>query len=87
MVAMSVKQYRTLSGLVVASLLCLGTPALAQVSSPIGTGGPSSSPPEPPHIQVNPRPVYRRCASWYVIQYRPSGQVLFPERHCWWQRW
>jgi hypothetical protein len=35
---------------------------------------------------VNPRPAFRRCASWYVIQYRPSGTVLFPEKHCWWQR-
>jgi hypothetical protein len=43
----------------------------------------------PPRIEVTPRvlpPVHRRCASWYVIQYRPSGTVLFPERHCWWER-
>jgi hypothetical protein len=42
--------------------------------------------PAHPRIEVNPRPVYRRCASWYVVQYRPSGRVLFPEKHCWWQR-
>jgi hypothetical protein len=40
----------------------------------------------PPTLQINPRPLYRRCSSWYVVQYRPSGQVLFPEKHCWWVR-
>jgi hypothetical protein len=40
-----------------------------------------------PRIEINPRPLlHRRCASWYVVQYRPSGTVLFPERHCWWVR-
>ena len=46
-------------------------------------------PPAYPRIEVHPRvfpPVHRRCAGWYVIQYRPSGTVLFPEKHCWWQR-
>jgi len=74
-------------GLVILSVVCAGAPAMAQVSSPLGGGGPYASPPGPPRIQVNPRPVYRRCASWYVVQYRPSGPVIFPEKHCWWQRW
>jgi hypothetical protein len=53
-------------------------PASAQVPPPPGG---------PPRIEVNPHaPVHRRCASWYVIQYRPSGTVLFPEKHCWWER-
>jgi hypothetical protein len=39
-----------------------------------------------PRVEINPRPLYRRCASRYVVQYRPSGTVLFPEKHCWWQR-
>jgi hypothetical protein len=40
-----------------------------------------------PRIEINPRPpLYRRCASWYEIQYRPSGTVLFPAKHCWWVR-
>jgi hypothetical protein len=38
-----------------------------------------------PRIEVNPRPLlYRRCKSWYELQHRPSGTVLFPQRHCWW---
>ena len=40
----------------------------------------------PPNIRINPRLLYRRCTSWYVVQNRPSGQVLFPEKHCWWVR-
>lgn len=40
-----------------------------------------------PHIEINPRPLlYRRCQSWYVLQHRPSGTVLFPQQHCWWVR-
>jgi hypothetical protein len=47
----------------------------------------AQTPPARPRIEVNPRPqLYRRCASWYVVQYRPSGTVLFPEKHCWWVR-
>ena len=82
-----------IGGLAAFSMLWAGSPAAAQVSSPIGSGGsgagggPYYSQPAPPRIEVNPRPVYRRCASWYVLQYRPSGTVLFPEKHCWWQRW
>jgi len=41
----------------------------------------------PPRIEINPRRLlYRRCKDWYVIQYRPSGTVLFPQTHCWWVR-
>jgi hypothetical protein len=41
----------------------------------------------PPRIEITPRRLlYRRCKDWYVIQDRPSGRVLFPQRHCWWVR-
>jgi hypothetical protein len=56
--------------------------ATAQVPPP---NGPRLYAP-PPRIEIYPRPVYRRCAVRYVVQYRPSGPVLFPEKHCWWQR-
>jgi hypothetical protein len=43
-------------------------PATAQMPTPTGEG-PSFSPPSArPRIEINPRPIYRRCASWYVIQ-------------------
>jgi len=61
-------------------------PAAAQSPTPVPSG-PTYSTPGPPRIEVNPRPLlYRRCTSWYVLQYRPSGTVLFPEKRCWWVR-
>ena len=67
-----------------------GAAPLAQAQDSTVSGGPSFShivgPGGPPRIEINPRPIYRRCTSWYVIQYRPSGRVLFPEKHCWWAR-
>ena len=60
---------------------------LAKAQDSTVSGGPSFSQlTGPPRVQINPRPLYRRCASWYVVQYRPSGRVLFPEKHCWWVR-
>jgi hypothetical protein len=84
---MSVQQTIATACFVVLSVVA-AWPAAAQMSSPTGDA-PSFSPPTSarPRIEVNPRPAFRRCASRYVIQYRPSGTVLFPEKHCWWERW
>jgi len=53
-------------------------------------GAAAQTPPLQPHprIEVNPSPrlLYRRCTSWYEIQYRPSGTVLYPVKQCWWVR-
>jgi len=74
------------------AIVCaLGVPTLVAAwplaaQTPTGSGPTAALSPSRPRIEINPRPAYRRCASWYVIQYRPSGQVVFPERHCWWQR-
>jgi hypothetical protein len=68
----------------------MASPAAAQMTTPTGDVPSFSTPPPTsvrPRIEINPRPLYRRCASRYVIQYRPSGTVLFPEKHCWWERW
>jgi hypothetical protein len=51
----------------------------------------STLPPQfgvPPHrIEIYPsRPLYRRCTDWYELQNRPSGPVLYPQKHCWWVR-
>ena len=73
-----------------ALVLAGGAAPLAQAQDATVSSGPSFShivgPPGPPRIQINPRPTYRRCTSWYVVQYRPSGRVLFPEKHCRWVR-
>jgi hypothetical protein len=38
-------------------------------------------------IEIHPRRLlYRRCTDWYELQYRPSGTVLYPQKHCWWVR-
>jgi hypothetical protein len=69
------------------SAFAVAWPAGAQMPTPTDTGPSAIIPPSGrPRIEVTPRPLFRRCAAWYVIQYRPSGTVLFPEKHCWWQR-
>jgi hypothetical protein len=73
------------TGLVLLSAAVAMSPARAQDST-LGAQPPSFSRTGPPRIQINPRPLFRRCTSWYVVQYRPSGRVLFPEQHCWWVR-
>ena len=84
---MSAKTLGAIAGLVSLSIVGAALPAAAHMPTPTGEGpSVSIAPPAHPRIEVNPRPVYRRCASWYVVQYRPSGRVLFPEKHCWWQR-
>jgi hypothetical protein len=73
-----------------AALLVLGatTAALAQSPTPSPFGPSGSAPGMRPRIEVNPAPrlLYRRCTSWLELQYRPSGTVVYPARHCWWVR-
>ena len=70
-----------------ALVLAAITAPVAQAQDSTVSGGPSFSHiVGPPSVRINPRPLYRRCSSWYVVQNRPSGQVLFPEKHCWWVR-
>jgi hypothetical protein len=68
---------------------------LAEAPSVFAQGGPNivvgepPVPPHPPRIVIHPAPaplLYRRCVGWYEMQYRPSGPVLFPGKHCWWVR-
>jgi hypothetical protein len=84
---MSAKSRNAIAGLSVLSVVGMASPALAQMPTPAGQA-PSVTPPgAQPRIEVSPRPLlYRRCAGWYVLQYRPSGTVLFPQKHCWWVR-
>jgi hypothetical protein len=87
--AMSVKSLIVIMSLAAVSLAGTTSFAVAQTPAPAGTRAPWSTPSRapPPRIEVNPRPrLYRRCVDWYVLQYRPSGTVLFPEQHCWWVR-
>jgi len=72
--------------LAMVSMVGLAAAARAQQPTPL-PNGPYMSKSSGPRIEVNPRrPLFRRCTSWYVIQDRPSGPVLFPQKHCWWVR-
>jgi len=84
---MHVKTVSAVAGLgLLLTAVGFAAPVLAQMPTPVGEG-PSATPSGPPRLEVNPRPLlYRRCTDRYVIQYRPSGTVLFPEKHCWWVR-
>ena len=87
--AMSVKSFTVIMSLAAVSFAATISFAVAQTPAPAGTRARSSTPSgaHRPRIEVNPRPLlYRRCVDWYVLQYRPSGTVLFPEQHCWWVR-
>ncbi len=84
---MDAQSLGAVAALAAAAVLGVMLPAAAQSPTPIPSGPSFSLPAGPPRIEVNPRPaLYRRCTSWYVVQYRPSGTVLFPEKHCWWVR-
>jgi hypothetical protein len=45
-----------------------------------------------PRIRVHPLAEYpgpdavRQCAAWLAIEHRPSGTVIVPRQHCWWER-
>ena len=66
--------------------------ALAQQTSPIAEPSLTTPPAPPPRyargrIVINPPPLlYRRCVDWYELQHRPSGDVLYPQVHCYWTR-
>ena len=82
---MSPKQLIVTAGLVALTVASAASPGAAQPAGQRPTA--LRQPVAHPFIEINPRPLLRRrCTSWYVVQYRPSGTVLFPERHCWWVR-
>jgi hypothetical protein len=87
---MSPQSLTVMAGLAALAVVGAAPPAPAQTAQPPlrQIAGPSTPPRvHPPRIEVNPRPLrYRHCVDWYVLQYRPSGTVLFPEQHCWWVR-
>ncbi len=86
---MSPASLTMMAGVTALAVVAAAPPAPAQTApTPLRqTAGPSTPPRAHPRIEVNPRPLlHRRCVDWYVLQYRPSGTVLFPEQHCWWVR-
>jgi len=40
-----------------------------------------------PLAQSYPGPdAVRQCKAWLAPEYRPSGTVIVPRMHCWWER-
>lgn len=84
---MSVKSFAVSASLAAVSFAAAMSLAVAQTPAPAGARSSAPAGAHRPRIEVNPRPlIHRRCVDWYVLQYRPSGTVLFPEQHCWWVR-
>jgi hypothetical protein len=69
-------------------IVALAALPLLAVALPAAAQNPAPRPPVPrARIDINPGPrLYRRCTDWYELQYRPSGTVIFPQKHCWWVR-
>jgi hypothetical protein len=47
----------------------------------------------PARVRVHPLPqsfpgpnAVRECTAWIAPEYRPSGTVIVPKMHCWWER-
>ena len=88
---MALQRFGAIAAMAALPLVCMAQPAVAQ-NSPLGRGEPLVFLPAPPpharpRIEIYPRPpLYRRCADWYELQYRPSGTVLYPQMRCRWVR-
>jgi hypothetical protein len=82
---MSARSFGVIACLAALSIVGVASPVAAQ-PTPTGQGASSSLPQPRQRILVNPQSLHRRCQDWYVLQYRPSGTVLFPQYHCWWVR-
>jgi hypothetical protein len=81
-------------GLAIVFALCLvpvlsATPAAAESKDAATTGQLAEQ--SRARIVVHPRKIEpgpnakRRCVSWLAEENRPSGPVVTPQMHCWWQ--
>jgi hypothetical protein len=73
-------------------LLWLPAQAVAQNNDNVDNVAPKRVHP-PARIRVYPLPqsypgpnAVRECTSWIAPEYRPSGTVIVPKMHCWWER-
>lgn len=70
-----------------AVLICASVPASAQPSR----GDEALAPQRRARIVIHPRSLEpgpnakRYCRAWLAVENRPSGQVITPQRECWWQ--
>ena len=68
-------------------VLCAAVPALAQSAA----ADPGATPHRRTRIVIHPRSLEpgpnakRYCRAWLAVENRPSGQVITPQKECWWQ--
>ena len=73
--------------IVLAASVCAAMPASAQPERPDGAMAQQRR----PRIVIHPRSFQpgpnakRYCRAWLAVENRPSGQVITPQRECWWQ--
>jgi hypothetical protein len=69
-------------------VLCTAAPAFAQPTPPEQG---ATTPHRRTRIVIHPRSLEpgpnakRYCRAWLAVENRPSGQVITPQRECWWQ--
>ncbi len=99
---MGVMNRAAVLGIAVQAVVSLGlslpVPAVAETVEavpPAGDSAPSRRllAPPPARIRVYPLPqsypgpgAVRQCAFWLATENRPSGTVIVPQQHCWWER-
>jgi hypothetical protein len=67
--------------------LGLWAPAMAQSAVATTRAHPPARIRVHPLAQSYPGPdAVRQCTAWLAPEYRPSGTVIVPKMHCWWER-
>ena len=72
---------------VLALVICAAAPASAQPTR----GDEALAQQRRTRIVIHPRSLQpgpnakRYCRAWLAVENRPSGQVITPQRECWWQ--
>jgi hypothetical protein len=87
------------AGMIGLAFVALGLfgPWLAMQALAQDVGTPENAAPKrahaPAHIRVHPLAqsypgpdAVRQCTAWLAPEFRPSGTVIVPKMHCWWER-
>jgi hypothetical protein len=87
---------RTMAGAMVLGFLALGPfapwPVVQTLAQDVGAEN-AAPKRAPAHIRVHPLAqsypgpdAVRQCTAWLAPEFRPSGTVIVPKMHCWWER-
>jgi hypothetical protein len=81
---------RKAAGTIGALVLVLATAAPA-IAQPTPSDQAATTAHRRPRIVIHPRSLEpgpnakRYCRAWLAVENRPSGQVITPQKECWWQ--